>query len=408
MKYLLSALCLTVAVSADCLGTATAYLQDPDFAWIIKGTSAERSGNVSKLCAATPNAALDKFDAQLDNLTMACVPGGVATDTTGLAMALSMMKTILCEQRANNYCILSFLPLFDLNYMLQVSSASGFVKPVLKEVLDNGDRTGAMCHSSECYYFVEQKAQELLLALPPTAPADLANNVRYTVSRMRCGCWDTSTPCQNSANTDALVKCDANGCAFTPAACDNSGMISTCARNFMTCEHMAPPICSQPCNEGEIAKVSFALTNLDWDCFSNALSSTPGAAIGAVKADIEANIRALCDKDFLVTCNVNTAGHGTQCDVTVNCLNLAAIPELNLAGAIAYLTKHAHAAVVATPNIDALAASATCEVTPDAVGQWNHFALLSTSVTLPPSGNSASTLALGLSLFASLALSIFL
>jgi len=403
-----------VSAQSNCQTTATQALSDPTFAWLITGTSGQRASNVTAICASDNNPTRTGFNSQLTAIQSACVPGGAASDSTGLAMALQVMDSILCQQRDGYYCLLSFLPLFDETYMIQVASSLSFVNPNLNVVGDTPDLQAAMCKSDTCYYLIEQTAEEQLLALPVSSTTtSLIPNVRFAISRMRCGCWASNTPCQSTASQNALIQVDQSTGAksFTAAACDANGQITNCARDFMVCNDMAAPACAKgACSSGNLATVTFVLSNLDWTCYSNLMSSVgAGAAINTIKKDVEANIRKLIDTDFSCTCGATAApGTGTQCTCSVTCMEIATIAQVELGTSLAEIQKLATATVVASPNLDA-ALGFQCQVTSDQLGQGNHFAIASVQTNLPAQAAGGATgLVVGFSVMVSLVVSLLL
>jgi len=395
-----------VADTANCTNYALASVTDSGFNWLIKGNSTERYDNVSVICASASNPARDNLNQRLSDLVNACVPAGVGSTTSALGVMVSLLNTVMCEQKTDanqlRYCLLSLLPLFDMTYFLSLASGGGttFTIPPLQPVGDDLDRQTAMCVSPVCVAYVENLASSLLSQLPPSPAASTASDfIRGTVSRMRCGCTGVANPCESSVVTSSLISNTGGVQSFVEAtACDSHGMPTDCARTWITCENVPPPQCAKPCAPGNIATVNFQINNLDWNCLQTLLA---GNTLKIIRADVLANIPGLLDTDFECACGaVATSATGTQCTCNVTCATLALVQNVDLVKRFASLATNAAALVIPTPNLDK--AVTTCKVVPSNFSFGSSFQLLSATTTLPKAvdTSASSTSLVGLSVVA--------
>jgi len=319
---------------------------------------------------------------------------------------------VMCEQKTDSqlrYCLLSLLPLFDMNYFLSLASGGGttFTIPPLQPVGDSTDRQTAMCVSPVCVAYVENLASSLLSQLPPSPASAVASDfIRGTVSRMRCGCTGVANPCEGSVMTKNLISSSGGVNSFIDSAdCDSNGIPTACARTWITCEIVPPPAGAKPCAPGNSANVKFAINNLDWNCLQTLLA---GNTLKIIRADVLANIPGLLDTDFDCSCGAEVApATGTVCTCNVTCATLALVQNVDLDKRFLTLASNAAALVIPTPNLDK--ATSTCKVVPNGFSFGSSFQLLSAQTTEAKATDTSasSTLAVGLSVLASLFVSFF-
>jgi len=320
------------------------------------------------------------------------VPAGTDSTTSALGVMVGLLNSVLCEQKGDNieevrYCILSLLPLFDLNYFLGLASGGSFTVPPLQPVGDDPDRQSAMCVSSVCVGFVENIASSLLAKLPATPTAAAASDIiRGTVSCMRCGCTGVENPCEGTTVTTALISSSSGSQSLIEsAACDTNGMITECARTWINCENVPPPQCAQPCAKGSLATVQFVIQNLDWNCLQTLLTT---ATMKIIRADVIANVKGLLDTDFDCDCGVATAPTtGTQCTCNVTCSTLALVKNVDLTTSFGNLTELAAALVIPTPNLDK--ATSTCKLVPNDFSFGSSFQVVSVKTNFPQGAQSS-------------------
>lgn len=376
MKRLAIALGAAVSVTADCTSAGLAAYTDPYFNWLITGTNAQRESNVTAICASADNTARTNFNARLNEVATACVPAGTDFDTSAFGIMISLLNKVICEQKQVRYCILSLLPLFDMNYFLSLSQGN-FQIPPLSAVAGSADRQAALCASNICSSYIENIVPGLLTNLPSSAAATIAAEfIRGTVSRMRCGCTGKVNPCYSTKVTADLIN---NGSLVETNACDASGLPTECARTWITCENVPPPKCEKPCTKKNIATIGFVLGNLNYDCLNTA------ANLLLLKSDVMANVPGLLKDDFECVCGASVAPKtGTTCTCNVTCGNLGKI--LSLADKFAALQARATALVVATPTLDKLLS--TCKVNPDSASFGSSFEV--TAATLNTDDDAAN------------------
>jgi len=330
---------------------------------------------------------------------------------------VSLLNSVLCEQKSDiivptaRYCVLSLLPLFDFNYFIGLATGGGttFTVPPLRPVADEEthDRQTAMCESPICVAFVENLASTLLARLPVSDTVVAASAfIRGTVSRMRCGCSGVENPCHSGVVENALIATTNGVRAFADGqGCDANGMVTECARTWITCDDVPPPVCAKPCVKGDIATIKFGITNLDWTCLQTALA---GNTMKILRADVIANVKGLLDTDFDCTCEVAVApAAGTVCTCDVTCKLLNLVKNVDLVSSFGSLKRLATALVIPTPNLDK---ASTCKVITGDQSFGSSFVVLSTSTNFGTmaDNSAAHPLLVGLSVVASLCLSLVL
>jgi len=411
MKRALVLLGAANVVALDCTTQAGLSLGDPSFSWLVSGSSADRKGNITAICASPSNPARDDFESKLSTFQAACVPPG--GESSAIALTLDLLNTILCEQKQDNgilhYCVLSVLPLFDLGYFFQLSQSGGnYPPPPLQPVGDDPDRQGTMCLSSVCNAHVEQVASSLLAVIPPSSPL-AAQFIRNVVSRTRCGCAVEQVACQNTAMTNALTTASSTGARtfIESQACDANGVLTACARTWVNCENVPLPACAHTCTPGHsLANITFVLKNLDYTCLQTQLTTN---VLQTVQSDVIVNVAGLLQTDFSCTCGAATGTNtGTQCNCLITCAALNVVKNLNLPKNLGNLTKHADALVIPTPNLDKQVI-ASCQITQNNESFGSSFQILSLETNFPaPTENSASTLIFGMSFVASICFNLVL
>lgn len=397
---------LVTYVAATCTEDLLAGLADPGFSWLVSGTVAQRKANVTVICASDVNDAKTNFNTRLTSITTACAPAGAAGQVSAFGLTSNLLNTVLCEKKGDDYCLLSMLPLFDMSYFVSLSQAD-YKSPPLQPVADSPERQAAMCAAPLCNAYIENMASSLLANLPDTNETDpAASFVRATVSRMRCGCAVMATPCAGTTATNELIV-DNSGVKtlIESKACDTNGVLTACARTWVNCESVSPPACARSCNDGILSTIVFRIKNLNWACAQSLLSTD---TLRTIRNDVIANVPGLLHTDFSCECGAATApSTGTQCSCTINCLPLALVKNLNLTGALALLKAKANALVIPTPHIDGAARS--CQLSPNLLSFGSSFELVSVQSNFPTSEpSSSSTLVVGLSVAATVSMSLFL
>jgi hypothetical protein len=297
--------------------------------------------------------------------------------------------------------------LFDLPYFLQLSQAGDFVAPSLQSVGDDADRQKAMCASSICNAFIENNASALVAQLPVSPETETASNfIRTTVSRMRCGCAVRTKACASTKEKELLITDTSGVKSFIEATtCDDKGALMACARTWVNCENVPLPACARTCTQGNLASIKFRVKNLDWQCLQTKLTTT---TFQTIREDVIANVPGLLHTDFGCECDAATAPKtGTECTCNVTCNALSAVRNLDLSGTLSIFEKHVAAVVIPTPTLDKIAS--VCRITPGITSFGDSFELISLETNFPSDKTSASsTLVLGLSVVASLCISLVL
>lgn len=377
---------VVVLVSGTCQQAGLAALTDPAFGWLPSGTSAERADKVASICASDTNPDRTAFNARLDDLNTQCASQQA---NSPLGLTLQLLNTVLCEKKGTpqHFCVLSLLPLFDINYFLSLQGGD-MRTPSLQAVADDLERQKAMCVSSECNAYLESIVPTLLSNM--TAGSPEATFIRGTVNRMRCGCAVPNVPCFSTTSTQQLVHDNGAGelSLIDAQACDGTGVVAACARSFVNCESIPLPKCARPCAVGDLATVKFGIKNLNWECLRGELASL---ALPTIKADVIANVPGLLDSDFGCECAAAAApATGTQCTCHVTCNALTALKNFDIAARLATLQKHAAAVVVPLPNIDSKV-NANCKFTADDLSFGSSFQLISASANAAATETNAAS-----------------
>jgi hypothetical protein len=262
-----------------------------------------------------------------------------------------------------------------------------------------------MCESPICNAFVENLAATVVAQLPigpnTQAAADL---IRGTVSRMRCGCTGIDAPCYSTVVTKELLVDTAGVKSFVESkACDAGGMLTACARTWVTCENVPPPVCAKPCAKDSIATITFNLKNLNYACL---VTKVPDV-LKTVRADILAVVPGLLDGDFTCACDTAPAPTvGTQCTCEVTCAGLAILRNINFPGNLDLLKKFATLAVVPAPTLDKEAS--TCKIVNDAFSFGSSFELVSLETNYPQPNSASSISLVGLWIVSSISVGLVL